>query len=632
MAQAMADAFLFPDPNNVANNSVVLSACGPSSRSRSRGRSVDGSSLILRPRWVGWLVNDDNGTPGKRESLHGVRHIRRVSASVPRENSLYPKALPRTVPVQRGHSPHDARRRRPLYLAPMISHPPSSTDAPPPERATFDPVSNADWETLRALGHRMLDDLMDAQRALPDTPVWQPVPAPGAALFAQPGPTSGIGALEAYEQFRTHVLPYGLGNWHPRFFGWVQGNGTPLAMLADMLASGMNPHLGGFNHAPAMLERQVIAWFTEWFGLSGASGLFVTGGTMANVHALACARVTVASRLGRDVRQHGVQSWPGEQPMAPMVFYGSRETHGWAHKAAEWLGLGDRAFRQVPTSGDGFTVDVAAVGAMIEADRVAGLLPFCVVGTAGTVNTGATDDLPALADLCARESLWFHVDGAFGALAALSPLVRNQVRGMERADSLAFDLHKWGSMPFECACVLVSDATAHHAAFANTASYLTPSSRGPTAGGMYFNERGLDLTRGFKALKVWMQLQADGVEHFGRVITQNVLQVRDLVQRIDAHPELERLAPAPLNIVCFRYRPPGRREQWSRPGALDALNRELLATLQERGTALPSSTTIGDQFAIRVAHVNHRTTDADIATLVDAIVALGRELSHASRA
>jgi glutamate/tyrosine decarboxylase-like PLP-dependent enzyme len=510
----------------------------------------------------------------------------------------------------------------------MNSDPSSSTASPIAGRATFDPASDADWDALRTLGHRMLDDLFEAQRALPETPVWQPVPVASQALFAQRGPATGVGAAVAYEQFRRHILPYGLGNWHPRFFGWVQGNGTPLAMLADMLASGMNPHLGGFNHAPAMLERQVIDWFSEWFGLSGASGLFVTGGTMANVHALACARVTMAKRLGRDVRQHGVQSWPGETPAAPMVFYGSRETHAWAHKAAEWLGLGDRAFRQVPTCADDFTVDVEAVASMIEADRRAGLVPFCVIGTAGTVNTGATDDLPALADLCAREALWFHVDGAFGALAALSPLVRDQVTGMERAASLAFDLHKWGSMPFECACVLIRDAAAHHVAFANSASYLSPSSRGPTAGGMYFNERGLDLTRGFKALKVWMQLQADGVEHFGRVITQNVLQVRELVQRIDAHEELERLAPAPLNIVCFRYRPAYANGRWENPTALDALNHELLATLQERGTALPSSTIINGQFAIRVAHVNHRTTDADIAALVDAIVTLGRELTN----
>ena len=510
--------------------------------------------------------------------------------------------------------------RRIAYLSPMSITPTLSSLA---DRATFDPVSPDGWDSLRALGHRMLDDLIDAQSVLSTQSVWQPVPPDLLRSFDEVGPTDGEGAAAAYERFRTRVLPYGLGNWHPRFFGWVQGNGTPLAMLADMLASGMNPHLGGFHQAPAMVERQVVRWFAEWLGLPGASGLFVTGGTMANVHALACARITVARRLGRDARRDGAQAWPGEPAPSPFVFYGSTETHGWAQKAAEWLGLGARAFRTVPVDAE-YRVHVDALQTMITADRAAGLTPFCVIGTAGTVNTGATDDLVALADLCADKQRWFHVDGAFGALAALSPLVRDQVCGMERADSVAFDLHKWGSMPFECACVLVRDASAHHEAFRNTATYLAPGDRGPTAGGMYFNERGLDLTRGFKALKVWMQLHADGVSHFGRVITQNVQQVRRLVGIIVSHPELELLAPAPLNIVCFRYRPSPTHGDGT---TLDALNRELLVRLQESGVALPSSTVLGGRFAIRVAHVNHRTRDEDIDALVEAVLSEGRRLS-----
>lgn len=510
---------------------------------------------------------------------------------------------------------------------------PNAADAPPGpfERATFDPTSDAEWESLRRLGHRMLDDLLAAQRALPEQPVWQALPDVLRASFEESGPRHGIGPEAAYERVRRSVLPYGLGNWHPRFFGWVQGNGTPLAMLADMIAAGLNPHLGGFNQAPALVERQVVSWFAEWFGMPGASGLFVTGGTMANVHALACARIGAARRLGRDVRRDGVQSWPGEPAVAPLVYYGSTETHAWAFKAAEWLGLGSRAFRTVPVDSD-FRMRLDVLESMLEADERDGLIPFCVIGTAGTVNTGATDDLVALADLCRRRQLWFHVDGAFGALAALSPLVREQVIGMERADSLAFDLHKWGSMPFECACVLVRDSQLHHEAFRHRASYLVPSERGPTAGGMYFNERGLDLTRGFKALKIWMQLHADGVEHFGRIISQNVRQLRRLVAAIDAHPELERLAPAPLNIACFRYVPLRARGAMGAytDAELDPLNRELLARLQERGLAMPSSTVIHGRFAIRVAHVNHRTTDADMDHLVQQIAVLGREIAGAS--
>ena len=510
---------------------------------------------------------------------------------------------------------HAPCRQALQYLSSMTTHSPRPTDP-----ATFDPTSDDEWAALRALGHRMLDDMFDAQQGLATTPVWQALPSEKQALFQQAGPKEGVGPATAYEQFRSHILPYGLGNWHPRFFGWVQGNGTPLGMLADMLASGMNPHLGGFNQAPAMVERQVIGWFADWFGMPGASGLFVTGGTMANVHAIACARVALGSRQGRNVRTDGVQGWPSASPPSPMVFYGSKETHGWAYKAAEWLGLGTRAFRPVPVLAD-FTIDIVALSRMIADDRAAGLTPFCVIGTAGTVNTGATDDLVGLADLCAHEQLWFHVDGAFGALAALSPLTREIVRGMDRADSVAFDLHKWGSMPFECACVLVKDPLVHHTAFRNSASYLSASDRGPTAGGMYFNERGLDLTRSFKALKVWMQLQSDGVERLGRVIAQNVLQVRHLVARIDAHPELERLAPAPLNIVCFRYVPTSVALTAAEH---DALNAELLARLQESGVVLPSSTLIGGAFALRVAHVNHCSVDADMDLLIDTVVETGR--------
>jgi len=467
----------------------------------------------------------------------------------------------------------------------------------------------------------MLRDMLARQRDLPNTPAWRPVPAEIREALREPIPHEGIGAEAVYAQALERVLPYPNGNWHPRFFGWVQGNGTPLAMLADMLAAGLNPHLAGFNHAPAEVERQVVRWFAELLGVPGASGLFVTGGTMANTHALAVSRFAAAQGRGLDVRRDGVQGWPDQAPPAPLVFYGSSETHGWARKAAEWLGLGHRAFRVIPADAT-HRIDVAQLARQIAGDRAVGLDPFCIIGTAGTVNTGATDPLNDLADLAAQESLWFHVDGAFGALAALSPTLSSQVAGMERADSVAFDLHKWGSMPFECACVLIRDPALHHATFRSTAPYLTPSTRGVSADGVYFADRGLDLTRGFKAFKVWMQLKADGVSTLSRIIEQNVAQVRRLVALVDAHDELELLAPAPLNIACFRYRLPQADE-----ATHTALNQELLLRLQERGIAVPSSTILNGRFAIRVAHVNHRTTDADIDALVSAVVSIGRELT-----
>ncbi len=529
------------------------------------------------------------------------------------------------------HAPRSDVTHRPQFLRPI-----SVT-----QHTTFDPSSDAEWEALRLLGHRMLDDLFDATRALPHTPAWRPMPPHKATLFEEAGPEAGSGAEAVYEQFRQHVLPYGNGNWHPRFFGWVQGNGTPLAMLADLLASGMNPHLAGFNQAPAAVEQQVIRWFGEWMGLPGASGLFVTGGTMANVHGLACARMAMGERLGRNPRRDGVQRWPeqidGEAASGPLVFYGSTETHSWARKAAEWLGLGDRAFVRVPTGPD-HRMDVTALNAQMQADRAAGLVPFAVVGTAGTVNAGAVDDLDALADVAEANGLWFHVDGAFGALLALSPRYRHLVRGLSRADSLAFDLHKWGSMPFECAVALVRDPAVHHAAFRSSAAYLGALPRGVSAGGQPFNDVGLDLTRGFKALKVWMQLKADGVHKFGALIEQNIEQVQRFAARLDAHPEFERVGPSPLNVLCFRYLPTQISGDTSHERGdefvggyvdevVDEINRELLMRVQERGIAVPSSTMANGRFVLRMAHVNHRTTDDDMDAVFEALLEIGREVS-----
>ncbi|MEO7216898.1 MAG: pyridoxal-dependent decarboxylase, partial [Gemmatimonadaceae bacterium] len=346
---------------------------------------------------------------------------------------------------------------------------------------TFDPASPEEWEEFRALSHRMVDDMLTHLQNLRDQPAWREMPPSVRKALAEPVPQTGIGAEATYRHFVTNVLPYPDGNLHPRFFGWVKGNGTPLGMMADMLASGLNPHMAGFNQAPALVEQQLIDWLAELLGMPGGSGVLVTGGTMASTLALAVARFATARQHGIDVRNDGVQPWPGDQQHGSFVFYGSSETHGWARKAAEFMGLGNRAFRRVPVADD-FTMDTAKLAQMVATDRAAGFIPFCVVGTAGTVNTGASDDLVGIADFCDREKLWFHVDGAFGALAYLSEKLRPQVSGLERADSLGFDLHKWGDLPFECACVLVRDPEVHTATFAAPASYLAAASRGVIAG------------------------------------------------------------------------------------------------------------------------------------------------------
>lgn len=490
--------------------------------------------------------------------------------------------------------------------------------------ATFDPGSPAEEAAFRALAHRMVDDMLDHLLSLREQPAWQEMPAAVRSALAEPIPWGGMSAEVAYRHFRERVLPYANGNAHPRFFGWVQGNGTLLGMMADMLAAGLNPHLAMANHAPALVEQQVLDWFAELFGMPGASGILVSGGSMASTLGLAVARFAKAREAGLDVRTDGLQQWP-DRPNAPrLLCYGSVETHRWANKAVDFLGLGQRAFRAVPVDRE-YRIHLPTLVEMIGQDRAAGAVPFCVIGTAGTVNTGASDDLTALAALCRTEHLWFHVDGAFGALAYLSEALRPQVAGLEQADSLGFDLHKWGSLPFECACLLVRDPAIHQATFAGSATYLAAANRGVAAGGQPFADRGLELTRNFKALKVWLSLKAEGVHRFAEIIEQNVRQVRALVDRITAHPDLELLAPAPLNVVCFRYAPAQLRARLS-DADLNAINEEILLRLQEQGIAVPSSTVLDGRFAIRVAHVNHRTRQADIDQLVDEVFRLGAEV------
>ena len=478
------------------------------------------------------------------------------------------------------------------------------------------PLDPSDWEAYRALAHRMLDDSLDYLRDVRTRPAWRPMPAEVRhALTDEPLPRTGVGDAQAYDDFVRLVRPFPNGNIHPRFWGWVMGTGTPQAAMADFLSSVINPNVGGLEQSPVLVERQVVRWCAQLMGFpEGSGGILLSGGTMANVMGLAVAR---QERAGYDVRAEG---HGGAHPR--LVVYASTEVHGWLKKACELLGLGNTAFRRVPVRDD-FSVDPAAMAAMIAEDRAAGLRPCCIIGTAGTVQTGATDDLDALADLATREGCWFHVDGAFGAMAALAPSLQPQLRGMERADSLAFDLHKWGYLPFDIAVLLTREDAALVRTFSMQAAYLASETRGLMAQtGIFFADRGIELTRSFKALKAWMQFRAVGTDLLGAHIARNVAQARHLEALVRAEPTLELLAPVPLNIVNFRYAAAGRDD-----AARDALNRAILIELQERGIAAPSGTTIRGRFAIRVAITNHRSGDDDFAALVAAVVRLGRELS-----
>lgn len=479
---------------------------------------------------------------------------------------------------------------------------------------TLDPATPAAWDELRLLGHRMVDEMFDYLQTVRERPVWRPMPDEAKARMRQPLPRAPQDPADVYADFISDVLPYPMGNIHPRFWGWVIGTGTPLGALADFLAAVFNPNNGGGEDIANYVEVQVIDWLKEAVGYApGASGLLVSGASESNLVALTVARHVMA---GWDVRAQGVNP-----PGAPhLTFYASREIHSCIPRALEILGLGHDALRKIPVD-EGFRIDITALEAAIAADRAAGFKPVCVIGAAGTVNTGAFDDLNALADLCAREKLWFHVDGAFGALAALSPTLRRLTRGMERADSLSFDLHKWMYVNYEAAVVLVRSSDQHYRTFTTTPEYLTHGTRGPAAGDIWLSDLGIQLSRDFKALKVWMSIKEHGIDKYARLIDQNVAQTRALAARVDAEPELERLAPVPLNIVCFRYVVPGLDD-----AALDAFNTELLLRSQEHGGSLVTSTRLNGRYCLRACITNHRTVRADIDVFVDDVLAIGRQL------
>jgi aromatic-L-amino-acid/L-tryptophan decarboxylase len=464
---------------------------------------------------------------------------------------------------------------------------------------------------MRGLGHRMLDDMIDYLSSVRGRPVWQPVPTEVKQSLSAPLPLEPSALESVYGDFKQQILPYPTGNIHPRFWGWVMGTGTPVAMLAEMLAAGMNSWVGGFDQSATLVEEQVLTWLKEMLGFpEGTSGVLTSGCTMANIIGLTVAR---HAKAPFDVRKHGLQN----HAHAPLVVYCSSEVHSWAQKAVELLGLGDNALHRVPVDSP-FRMEISALRAAVLSDRKDGKTPFCVIGTAGTVNTGAVDGLSELAALCREEQLWFHIDGAFGALAALSPKWRDKVAGLNLADSIAFDLHKWMYMPFEAGCVLVRDREAHHNAFVVTPSYLSSQGRGIAPRAPEFTARGIDLARNFKALKIWFSIRTHGTLKFGRLIEQNIEQAHYLAALIEEEPHLELLAPVELNVVCFRFNPGLIDER-----ELDRINEAILIQIQESGVAVPSGTRVSGRFAIRVAVTNHRSRKADFNLLALYVLKLG---------
>ncbi len=470
------------------------------------------------------------------------------------------------------------------------------------EQDTLDPQ---DWASLRAQGHRMLDDMLDYIERIRERPVWQPIPPQvrGALQERLPRRPGDLG--EVHAQFMRDVLPYAVGNTHPGFMGWVHGGGTPVGMLAEMLAAGLNANLGGRDQMPLEVERQVVQWMRELFGFpASASGLFVTGSSMANLIALLVAR---SAALGSEVRNKGFAAC-GKR----LTAYTSAGAHGCIAQAMQVSGLGIDALRLVPVNGD-YQIDIDALERAIDTDRRAGFTPFLIAATAGTVDVGAIDDLAAVAAVARSEGLWFHVDGAYGALAMLAPDLAPRLAGIEGADSIALDFHKWGQVPYDAGFVLVRDSAIQLATFGSTAAYLRRDTRGLAAGSPWPCDLGPDLSRGFRALKTWFTLKVHGADRIGASISRTCALARYLQRRIAAEPALELLAPVSLNIVCFRYR----------AADADRVNADIVVDLQESGIAAPSTTTIRGKLAIRAAIVNHRTSETEIDALIAATLAFG---------
>ena len=471
-----------------------------------------------------------------------------------------------------------------------------------------DSLDPQDWKALRAQGHQMLDDMFDYLENLRQRPVWQQAPASVRDTFHEPLPQQATELADVHRRFMQDILPYVIGNAHPGFMGWVQGGGTPIGMLAEMLAAGLNANVGGRDQIPIEVERQILQWVRELFGFpSSASGLFVTGSSMANLISVLVART---GALGTDVRRTGLG---GDHHLRA---YTSAGAHGCIAQAMDLAGLGTDALRIIPMTAN-YEMDLDALERAIAADREAGLQPFYVAGTAGTVDVGAVDNLNALADIAAREKIWFHIDGAFGALGMLSPQIAPQLAGIERADSVAVDFHKWAQVQYDAGFILIRDSALHEATFAAPVAYLRRDHRGMAANSPWPCDFGPDLSRSFKALKTWFTIKTYGAAKLGEVIAGTCDLARYLEQSIAATPQLELLAPVALNIVCFRYRCEDA----------DRINADLVVALQESGIAAPSATTINGKLAIRAAFVNHRTQRRDIDALIKATLAFGETLT-----
>jgi len=483
-------------------------------------------------------------------------------------------------------------------------------------------------DEFRALGHQLVDRIADFFASIPTRRVapQQTVEAVRTALGNSSLPEYGTEAEHVLAAAAGLLFDHSIISGHPRFWGYVSPPAAPIAVLGDLLAAAVNPNLIAWAVSPIAteIEIQSVRWLAELIGYpSDCGGLMVSGGNMANFIGLLVARRVHAPW---DLRHAGMLASAGRR----LRMYTSRETHTWIEKAADLFGFGTDSVRWIASDSQ-YRMDTDALRKQIQADRAQGDLPFLVVGTAGTVSTGAIDPLPELAAICREEGLWFHVDGAYGAAAAMVPDAPRSLQGLREADSVAIDPHKWLYMPLDAGCVLVRDATALQDTFSYRPPYYHTFTERDNTEPHNFFEYGPENSRGFRALKVWLALQQVGREAYLQMISENIRLAQALYRRLAAQPDLQPFSCG-LSIATFRYLPhdlsPGSAQV---EAYLNKLNLELLKRLQSSGIAYLSNATLREAFVLRACIVNFRTTVEDIELVVDLVARLGSEVDAALR-
>jgi glutamate/tyrosine decarboxylase-like PLP-dependent enzyme len=463
-----------------------------------------------------------------------------------------------------------------------------------------------DWSIFRSLGHRIVDDLADYLSTIAERPIATPITQVELDAWTEPVPFAGLPPEIVYKIVRDRLFNQPLGNLHPRYWGWADGSGLPLAALANLLATALNPNVEGMDHSACLVELQVVRWWASVFGLpTHTSGLLVSGTSTANLMALAIART---SRISAAASTH-----PSRKPV-DLFFYASQEAHASVPRALRILGHRKAALRLIGTLADG-AIDPNKLRSAILKDIKADRTPTCVIATAGTTVTGAVDDLVSIRAITREYNMWLHVDGAYGALAHLASSGKGLIAGIENADSLAFDLHKWPGLPFGTACLLTPHGADHLKTFAIHPDYLVGFPVPPTLTAPPLSSLGIEVSREFRALRVWMCMRAYGIETFASLIERNLAQARYLRSRITADSAFQLIAPTNLNIVCFRWRgvPSASLDH------LNAVNQKILARLLHRPRVVVSGAFFQKVFVLRAAIFNHRSVETDFDQLLETI-------------